>query len=343
MIVVLHGAKKNVGDFLIRHRGVALLKHLVPDHDLVLHERWRPLPDDLAAEARSIVICGGPGLSANFYPHVYRLVPDLRKLEKPVLPIALGWRGEPMSGAEDFRFLPESKDALEVIHSRISWSTVRDDLSLGIMGRNGIDNVRRSGCVAWYHLPSLGRPLHRPHEIRHLVFTPPAQPKFFMESLRILVALKRRFPKAARICSFHRGLKADEYTRGREANASRLLARAAQWLGFEVIDASFDLSAIEFYESADLHVGYRVHAHLYFLSVRRPSLLISEDGRGLGQALSLGDPYALKAGESGLADRVLQSIDEELKNSFASSDIAVEEIERTWPVMQETIGQLYRS
>jgi hypothetical protein len=37
---------------------------------------------------------------------------------------------------------------------------------------------------------------------------------------------------------------------------------------------------IEFYDQMDLHVGYRVHAHIYMTSQLRPSVLIAEDGRG---------------------------------------------------------------
>ena len=37
-----------------------------------------------------------------------------------------------------------------------------------------------------------------------------------------------------------------------------------------------------------LHVGMRVHAHIYNLSIRNPSLLLEEDGRGAGVNDALG-------------------------------------------------------
>src|SRR5699024_8576119 len=40
----------------------------------------------------------------------------------------------------------------------------------------------------------------------------------------------------------------------------------------------------------DLHIGYRVHAHIYFLSKRLPSILLHEDGRGNGVSEALNSP-----------------------------------------------------
>jgi hypothetical protein len=34
------------------------------------------------------------------------------------------------------------------------------------------------------------------------------------------------------------------------------------------------------YESSELHVGYRVHAHIFMSSISKPSILLAEDGRG---------------------------------------------------------------
>jgi hypothetical protein len=45
---------------------------------------------------------------------------------------------------------------------------------------------------------------------------------------------------------------------------------------------------IELYDEADLHVGFRVHAHLYMNSISKPSVLLNEDGRGKAVGLVLG-------------------------------------------------------
>jgi len=341
VLLILHGAKKNVGDFLIRERGLALIRHLRPDHEIVLQDRWRALDPNLMRRASAVVLCGGPGLASHFYPRVFPLIADLQDVSTPILPVALGWSGHPAEQPEQFGFDEPSLGALREIHTRIGWSGVRDDLSLGVMERARVGNVRRTGCVAWYHLPSLGkRPAVGP-VVRRLVVTPPADmPRLFRETSRLLRAIARRYPNAERFCVFHRGLLPGNGTRQKEAMGVSALAVVARALGYKIVDAAYRLSSIDFYEAADLHVGYRVHAHLSFLSARRPSLLISEDGRGIGQAATLGDAYGFRAGEPGLVGRVMAAIHAEQQDGYPALYRAVEEIERTWPVMRSTLEQL---
>jgi polysaccharide pyruvyl transferase WcaK-like protein len=341
MLLVLHGAKKNVGDFLIRERGLALLRHLRPDQEIITSERWRPLAQDLVALADAVVLCGGPGLQENFYPETFPLSPDIDALATPILPLALGWSGTPAGRPEQFSFDEPSRRALTSIHTRIDWSSVRDDVSLQILRTADVGEVRRSGCTAWYHLPSLGAAPAPPSTIRSVVFTPPAgSRRLFVESLRIMRLLRARYPQARRYCVFHRGLRADGETTRKEVVAVRAMAAVASSLGFEIVDAAYDLSRIDFYGDADLHVGYRVHAHLCFVSQHRPSLLISEDGRGVGQAVTLGDPYSLYADSPGLVARIDSALSIEEREGHPLLRRAVDEIERTWPVMRETIEQL---
>ena len=289
------------------------------------------------------MLCGGPGLARRFHPKVFAMVDDLDAHPTPVLPLALGWSGTPAEDPEGFKFSRRSLAALRAIHSRIGWSGVRDDLSLEIVRRANVGEVRRTGCFAWYHLPSMGRPLGSAGRVRRLAFTPAARrrPGGLREVASLLRRLRRRYPEAERHCVFHRGLRAEFETEAptRERLATAALARG---LGYRVVDASRDLGALELYGEVDLHVGYRVHAHLCTLSRRRPSLLIAEDGRGRGQAVALADPHDLRAGVGSLADAVDAALDQEEKSRWAASERAIEEIERTWPTMRETVEQLPR-
>lgn len=331
---------KNVGDFLIRERALALLRHVRPDQAIILHERWRPLAPERMERADAAVLCGGPGLARNFYPGVYRFA-DLRAADTPVLPLALGWSGQPADHPEQFAFDPESHEALLQIHRRIGWSSVRDDVSLKVMERAKVGAVRRTGCAAWYHLPSLGKDPVLPVSVRRLVVTPPAHSaKHFRETIHLMRALARRYPDAERFCVFHRGLRPGGGTQWREAAVVNPMAAVARGFGYKIVDAAYRLAAVDFYEMADLHVGYRVHAHLYFLSLRRPSLLVSEDGRGIGQTVTLGDGYAFRAGAPGVVGHVMSALDAEERAGHPLLYRAVAEIEATWPVMRSTIEQL---
>ncbi len=343
MILVLHGAKVNAGDFLIRERGMAILSRLVPDQELVLHPRWEPVEPAALDHADAVVLCGGPGLAPRFYPRVFPLVDDLDAHRTPILPLALGWAGRG-SGRPDRFFSRRSLKALRAIHSHIGWSGVRDDLSLELLQSAEVGEVRRTGCVAWYEQGSLGSPFRAPSSVRRLVFTPPSKRRAggLRETISVMRRLRAEHGSAERYCVFHRGLRAEFETEVPTAER-RATALAARVLGYRIVDASRDLGALDLYRDCDLHVGYRVHAHLCALSFRRPSLLVIEDGRGEGQSVTLGDPHRLRAGTPELADLVSQALAAERGSRCEASERAVAEIERTWPVMRETVEQLPRS
>ena len=49
----------------------------------------------------------------------------------------------------------------------------------------------------------------------------------------------------------------------------------------EFIDISGTIENFQnLYMKTDLHIGYRVHAHIFSMSINKPSVLICEDGRG---------------------------------------------------------------
>jgi len=60
----------------------------------------------------------------------------------------------------------------------------------------------------------------------------------------------------------------------------------ASWLNdnsVKYIDISGSAeNLINYYSEVDLHVGYRVHAHIFMSSIKKMSLLFSEDGRAKG-------------------------------------------------------------
>jgi polysaccharide pyruvyl transferase WcaK-like protein len=160
-------------------------------------------------------------------------------------------------------------------------------LTEGILKNAGFNNVTMTGCPVWYSLPDIGKRTHRT-EVKHVVVTTPAGGHLWKQSNEVLKVVKRTFPNAKITYSFHRGIFPGPKTPLRQGLSYVLMSALGILNGAKVVDVSYDLSKIDFYDDCDLHVGYRVHAHLYFLSKRLPSVLINEDGRGLGMTESLG-------------------------------------------------------
>lgn len=287
MIVVITGAIKNVGDYLIGARARKLLRAFV-DEDIVDLNRFDGLSQHITTlnNARAIFLCGGPAYSKSMVPNVYDFGVDLKEIKVPIIPFGLGWSGKPFGKPDSFVFNEKTTTFLNKIHRQIGSSSCRDVITESILNRQGFTNVTMTGCPVWYDLESIGKPLAR-EPIKKIVFTTPAKPRLLLQNHHLMRILRQEFPEAELICSFHRGIKPDRYTSWKKGVAYQLMAADAKRLGYIIKDVAYGNEKIDFYRNADLHVGYRVHAHLDFLSRRHPTVLINEDGRGQGMAQSL--------------------------------------------------------
>lgn len=292
MYVVLTGAKANLGDFLITERTKALLGKLRPEHELVQVPAWEPLEPhlDTVRQAAAVIIMGGPGYQPGFHGKVYPLCQTIETLPAPLVPLGLGWKGVPgdATTVARYQFTARSLQALRAASRNPAGLGCRDYLSAKILRRHGLERTTMTGCPVWYDLESMGRSMTLPDDVKRLVYTPAHSPLFKEQSKQIARSLASLFPEADKICSFHRGYRAaGRWKPQRDLDVAQDIGRTAEGLGFECRDVSGSLEKIGFYDECDFHVGYRVHAHLYFLSKRRPSLLIHEDGRGMGQSHAL--------------------------------------------------------
>lgn len=291
MYVVLTGAKKNLGDFLITDRCEALLREFRPDQELVQQPSWKPLDLDLAAKADAVIILGGPGYQPQMVPRTYPLSTSLEDIPCPVVPMGLGWKGVPGDAQteREYAFSDTSLRALQWMQQKGPGLSCRDWVSEAVLRRHGLRRTVMTGCPVWYDLPSIGQSMRLPAEVRRVVFTPAQLDLFAAQSVDVARVVAEMWPNAEKICAFHRGIaQSDEFTPQRDIDNNLRLAAQVKELGFEVRDVSGSTEKTEFYRDCDLHVGYRVHAHIYFLSVRLPSLLLHEDGRGRGASLALG-------------------------------------------------------
>lgn len=292
MYTVLSGAKKNAGDFLITERAEALLRHLRPEREICRLPGWEPLESHLEQvnASKALLILGGPGLQRDMYPKVYKLTRDLDAIKVPIILMGSGWKAFPGDALtqERFEFSPPALRALRKMSDGAKLLSCRDSISVRMLRRAGIRNALMTGCPVWYDLPSLGKPMKLPREVKHLIYTP-AQLSFFREpSIELARLLREVFPNTRLVCSFHRGIgQRDQFMSEEERLNNLAIAKSAEALGFEVVDVSGNAAADEEYGKCDLHVGFRLHAHLCSLSKRVPSVLLHEDGRGIGASSTL--------------------------------------------------------
>ena len=340
MIVILTGAKKNVGDYLIGDRAIRLLKTYLDD-DIVQIDRFLPLDDhlDTVNNARALILCGGPAYAKNIYPGIYPLTEQIDKIKVPIIPFGLGWSGKPFEQPEEFAFDEKARLFLERVHEEIENSSCRDVLTEKILKQNGFQNVTMTGCPVWYDLDHIHKAYEAPSKIKRIVFSTGASSSLVQQTWELIKLTRRKFPEAHIHVTFHRGILPGRSTPPRKGVAYTLIALLSKLKGLSVHDVSGNLDKIDFYKDCDLHIGYRVHAHLLFLSQRKPSLLINEDGRGLGMTLSFGLPV-LNFNQSDVIDRTEQQLNHCITDSFGTFKEVMTKIDSSFATMRNFLEDL---
>jgi hypothetical protein len=292
---------QNVGDKLIEQRTRELIAAHKGENEFHVLFREEPLDAHLYMinASRALLLPAFPVRDTPMYPGVYRLVADLGRIHVPLIPIGANWNTYP-GDAHSRAIVNYSAPTVSFLHyvaGQVSQVSCREHYACAILARHGVANTIMTGDPAWFDLASLGRPMARPQAIERLAFSPPLSPYYVEQAEALMRLLAERFPAAQRFCAMHLA-DADRSPGGKAENSAamsqpvaaknrRVRALAAE-LGYEVLELAGRPDLLSLYDGMDLHVGYECHAHLYFLSKRRPSVLIAEDARGVGFLYTMG-------------------------------------------------------
>lgn len=335
MIVTICGAYRNAGDYLIGDRARKLLREHV-DQDIVIVDRKAINVEhyDVFNKARAVLLTGGPAYQRGIYPTVYPI--DRTRIDNRIVPYGLGWKAPVGKTVESFEFKPEALDFIRAIHTNIEASSVRDPLTKHMLNANGIENVLMTGCPAWYDLAHFEDRYKfiEDSETRSIVLSMPAKMQPGVNEL--MEWLTQRFPKARKTVSFHHGVIPGTDKVGRERAIDFIrFSVASMRRGWRISSLAGSLPKMEdLYANVDLHIGYRVHAHLFCLSRRKSSILFNEDIRGVGQAAALEAPV-LNVDRKGNIAPFIEAID----NHFTTRGL---QIERSVEIMRETYPTMLR-
>lgn len=293
-IALMSGAVKNAGDYLITERTQKLLKHFYPDAEIRVFIRNYPLNEEKIAEinaADAMVIGGGPCYKWDLYPQSLPLVPDLSVLKPKMFLVGSGWYGNTTRSDEVFgyRFSDSSRILLDRIVRDTGILGCRDYYSMRVLKANGYGCGRMTGCPAWYDLDRISQRLEPAAEIRKIAVSDPADVIHHGEqSMEIVSFLRKKYPDAELIYLFHRGAGKADDTGDKNAWIVRKMRERLEADGVKVYDIAYSADGFHYYDDCDLHVGHRVHAHIYNLSQRKRTVLVEEDSRGTGVNEALG-------------------------------------------------------
>jgi hypothetical protein len=294
--VTLTGGKNNAGDFLIKYRAFKLFRDLRPDREIIDYNEWEPIDDERLAiinRAEALILLGGPGLVKNMYPNgAYRLRENLDDIKVPILMMGIGWKSL-RGGWEDTYHYPLSKTTLSLldkIESSGYVSSVRDYHTLNVLHQRGYKNFHMTGCPAYYD-EDFFTSAYTKEIPRKVAFSLGVSfvysPSMEQQMKEMILATKNYYEQSQFEVVFHHSIDKNTLEKAYHADVSKHYSKHKEfvtWLekeqiGYVDISGSAE-NLIHYYSGVNVHVGYRVHAHIFMNSISKYSILISEDGRG---------------------------------------------------------------
>jgi hypothetical protein len=299
--VLLTGGKNNAGDFLIKHRAMKLLSRHRPDRSLLDLNGWEPFSAatlERVNQAKALILAGGPALQKDMRERVYPMVDNLDRIKAPIVMMGVGWKsangnwqdthGYPLSAGTQLLLKRIAADGL--------LNSVRDYHTLNTLFDHGLEKVLMTGCPALYALDEnddgLACKVQGKFELSQhsrVSFSTGVgfarSPSMLAVLQQLIEAVHEVYPRLTVV--FHHSLDKAAFAQAYKNSNPELVNKQnelLQWLenrGIPCEDISGGVERmIEHYSASDLHIGYRVHAHIYMSSVGKPSVLINEDGRG---------------------------------------------------------------
>ena len=289
----------NIGDGFIlraieRKIGKVALDLLFPAH-------VNPPADQYARlkKSRFTVLAGANQLQDNFTPWAGLKADQIRKDNLRFVPFGVGISGKPGGGLD---LTEDAKEILRAIHEKIEFSSWRCPRTVAALERHLPELKGRflmTCCPVALDTPLMEGKAFREGD-KTIAVTITDRDDFWDREMPMLHRLAERFPKSRRVLVLHNDYAPPFVTASRieqlrlprklvgNVLGARTLARK---LGYEVWMPKSADEALAFYRNtADMHFGSRLHAHLLMLSWNKKSFLVSVDERMAGFSEYLGFP-----------------------------------------------------
>ena len=342
--VILTGSKNNAGDYLIKFRAKQLFAELRPDRKIIDINGWETLsPSNLAIinESKALILMGGPALVEDMVPRVYGLADAIDKIKVPVVMMGTGWKSQKGNWQDTYSYKlnPKTTELVKKVNDSGYLSSVRDYHTLNALRFNDCENVLMTGCPAYYDQKHINTEFI-PKSVNKVAFSlgvsfieSPSMYKLMKENI---LACHNMFSDKEFEVVFHHSLNREKFSSAYKSASNHVKKHNefADWLESENIKYK-DISGsaenlMNYYTNVDLHIGYRVHAHIFMNSIAQKSILISEDGRAKGVKGAIGgvvlDGYFdFKTGfVSKVLNRLLSSYDRFTSNPYLSKELLEE-------------------
>jgi len=336
---VLHGAIRNAGDFFIYESGKKLLENFLgSDFDFTYKLRT----EQINGNFDGLIILGGPLISRKIHPQSKNIFKYIKKRDIPVFCFGLGISGEKFSSDENYFLDLGSIKFWKHVYEKTKLLSVRDKITYLLMRKLAI-KAELTGDPALFNLETLEENKVDKeknmnfYKINKIAVTIPNLSlsiyslKDFLLTTYFLFLLKMKFNKKDIGLFFQHGYS---------NLPTRIMKKLANMIGIKTYDLSGKSldSSPEFYKY-DVHIGTRLHSHIYFLTLNKPSFLLSVDNRTGAFLKTIKTPaenYA-NSGIKNLVNMLKRKIEE---NNFNEFDKVSDEISKLYAVMKNFLNKI---
>ena len=310
-------AISNGGDYLFTFRGIELAKKMLGKENIKYVnaniDEWKQL--DLE-EYDKVLVLGGPLytnrlLEMDAFPILY----EMKNRKKKIYFLGCGCYLNDDNGANVWneRFEPDVKELLDYVDYN-GLLGCRDYLTSRILKNNGFSNVIMTGCPAWFSTDN--KPFVINRTINKIVFSDAGLTKTkeiadekYLQTISVLQFIQNKFKNSTIIYTFNNGIETKL-----SADFNKKVVAYLNEQNIKYFDLSNTSKKFELYNTCDLHIGYRLHSHIYSLTQGIPSILICEDARGIG----FDKVFGLE---------VVKSYDDNFKEEYRSNSYLINQIE----------------
>ncbi len=256
---------------------------------------------------RAVILAGANQLNDHF-----SIVPGLNlitleKIKVPIIPFAIGIHGDPRQNQGMSEF---TKTILKELHQRSRFTSWRCPETINYLNTylpEMADQFLMTGCPVMYGDGGLSG-ISEDCNANRIIVTVTERDNFWERETQTLSFVAKHYPEAERILSLHQDFvalnqedlitsafnKIQSYFPKNSVKRSPFTPEAlrsyAKRLGYKIFIPQSVEQCFGLYQTAFIHYGSRLHAHLWFLSQGKPSLLTHVDNRCVGFSDYLGFP-----------------------------------------------------
>lgn len=292
--------RANIGDGFILHRIFRLLQPSECSH--IFSTRVKLGEEDIEKinSTKALILAGANQLNDH-----YSIVPEFdlfqaRRIKIPIIPFGIGISGNKKNNVQ---MSEKTRSILRELHSRIKYSSWRCPFTLEYLFGQLPDIADRfllTGCPVVYD-DNLLNGIPFGSSTGKVVVTVTERDDFWERETKTINYVSNKFEKSEKSLSLHQSYNfpvgskwSNLFPVRRKKRLKRKkivdLHNYAMERGFSVVIPENVESCWTLYNGFNLHIGSRLHAHLFFLSQAKRSFLTYVDERMKGFSTMLGFP-----------------------------------------------------